>query len=279
MKDRRLTLRRVKDRLFFGLLVMATLLALLPLVDVLGLTLIRGWRGLAVGFFTQLPAPVGLIGGMGNAIVGTLIMVGLAAVIAIPIGVSGGIYVAEYAQTRYAVVLRFVTDVLSGVPSILVGLLVYGIVVVAMGNFSAWAGTIALAFIMIPTITRVTEQMLTLVPVSVREGALALGASRLQTVLLFVLPASARGLMTGVVLAIARAMGETAPLIFTAFGNNFWQTGLGAPIAALPLQIFVYATSPYPVWQAQAWTGALTLVLMVIVLHALAHVLARDSKV
>lgn len=263
MKESRLQMRRAWDKLFFWLLVAAAVLALLPLALLVGFTLVRGWPGVSVSFFTRLPAPVGVVSGMGNAIVGSLLLVGLATLLAIPVGIFSGVYLAEYAPSRYASVLRFFTDVLSGVPSILVGLAVYGTVVVAMGGFSAWAGIVALSWIMIPTLSRVTEQMLLLVPVTVREGALALGGSRTQTVFLFVLPAAARGLITGVVLGIARALGETAPLLFSALGSNFWQNGLASPIAALPLQIFVYATSPYPVWQAEAWTGALTLLVIV----------------
>lgn len=277
MKYKGLRLRKWKDRAFFVLLMLATALALFPLLQILVEATIRGVPGFKVSFFTQLPAPVGIVGGMGNAIVGSLLIVGLATAIATPIGVCTGIYLSEYAPVRYARVLRFLTDIWFGVPTILVGLLVYGTVVLSMKGFSAWAGAISLAFIMVPTLIRTTERMLALIPAIVREGALALGASPTQTVFLFVLPAATRGLITGVVLAVARALGETAPLLFTAFGNNFWQSGLSSPIAALPLQIFLYATSPYPVWQAQAWTGALTLLSIVVVLHAFAHFLTRGE--
>lgn len=272
-----LTVRQIKNYTFFVFLILMSMIALLPLFTVLWYVIINGLPNLNLDFLTKLPAPVGIAGGMANAIVGSLILVGVATIVAVPIGVGSGIYVAEYAGTRFASVIRFISDVLSGVPSIVAGLLIYGLVVVAMGNFSALAGGLSLAVLMLPTLTRTTEQMLVLVPVSLREGALALGATRMQTIMHVVLPAATRGLTTGIMLAIARVMGETAPLLFTAFGNSYWQNGLTTPIAALPLQIFVYATSPYPSWQAQAWTGALTLLGIILLINVTARLIARAS--
>jgi len=275
---RRLHLRRRKEQAFLSGLIMMTVIALFPFFHILALVFIKGLPQLSLRFLTRLPAPAGMVGGMGNAVLGTLTMVGLASAISLPLGIGTGVYMALYATTRYAAVLRFVADVLSGVPTILLGLLVYGLMVVTMGSFSGLAGAVALSWIMFPSVARSSEQMVLLVPVSLREAALALGATRMQTVLYFVLPTAARGLTTAALLAVARVMGETAPLLFTAFGNAFWQNGLSAPMAALPLQIFIYATSPYPLWQAQAWTGALTLLLLIVVIHAVARWLTRARQ-
>ena len=277
MSHRLLLWRRLKNQVFFTLLVFMSLIALFPLFNILWYVISRGLPELSIRFFTRLPGPVGMVGGMANAIVGTLIVVSLACLIAIPIGVGAGIYMAEYADDRFAAVCRFLADVLSGVPSIVAGLMVYATVVIWMHSYSAFAGALSLALLMLPTLMRTTEQMLLMVDTSLREGAFALGATRFQTTVQVVLPTAASGLITAVMLSIGRVMGETAPLLFTAFGNSFWQDGLNAPIAALPLQVFVYATSPYPQWQAQAWTGALTLLAIILVINIAARAFGRGK--
>jgi phosphate transport system permease protein len=245
-------------------------IVVLPLVLIVGHLLGKGLAGLNVEFFTRMPAPVGEIGGgMANAIVGTLVIVALAAAVAVPLGVAAGVYLGEYGRGRFAALVRYTTVVLSGVPSIVVGVAAYGLVVVPMGRFSAIAGSVALAILMLPTIIRSTEEMIRLVPRSYREAALALGAPRWKTVQQVVLPAARAGIVTASMLAVARAAGETAPLLFTALGNRFWSLQLDQPMATLPVFIFDYARAPYDDWNSQAWTGALVLVLLVTVISAI----------
>jgi len=256
----RLKRRKLTNQFISFLLGLAVFLSVLPLFGILWYVLEQGIPGLSLNFFTSIPAPVGVPGGgMANAILGTLTLVLVSSIISIPVGLAAGAYLSEYGDNKLGSTVRFITDVLSGVPSIVTGLLVYGLVVLAMGRFSAIAGSIALAIIMIPTVTRTTEQMIRLVPQSLREAALALGATESQCLVRIVLPTAARGITTGIMLAIARVMGESAPLLFTAFGSSFWSFRLDQPIAALPLQIYVYAISPYKSWHDQAWAGALTL--------------------
>ena len=238
----------------------------------------RDFSALNVDFFTQLPAPVGEEGGgMANAIVGTLILMGIGSGIGIPIGVLAGIYVSEYSNSLFSNVVKFVTDVLSGIPSIIVGIFAYGLIVIPMGRFSALAGGFALGILMIPTVTKYTEEMLKLVPHNLREASLALGVSRWKTTLRVVLKTASAGIMTGILLAIARAAGETAPLLFTAFGNRFWSDALDQPIASLPVQIFQYAISPYEDWHRQAWAGALVLIFLVFVVNLLVRLVTRNK--
>jgi phosphate transport system permease protein len=249
------------------------------LVAVVSYVLYNGVRALNLDFFTRLPAPVGEPGGgVANAIVGTLIVVGIGALISIPAGVLAGIYLAEYGDNRFADLVRFLADVLTGMPSIVIGILAYGLIVVPMQKFSALAGGVALAVLMLPTVVRATEEMLRLVPSTLREASLALGAPRWKTILYIVVPTASGGLATGAMLAIARASGETAPLLFTAFGNSFWNTSVVDPMAALPLQIFQYAISPYDSWHAQAWAGALVLVVLVLGLSAAVRLVARPLQ-
>ena len=229
-------------------------------------------------FFTQMPKPVGESGGgMANGIVGTLILVSLGSVIGIPIGVLSGIYVTEYSGGFFSNLVKFVTDVLSGVPSIIIGIFAYGVIVIPMQGFSAIAGGFSLGILMIPTITRITEEMLKLVPQSLREASLALGVSRWKTTLQIVLRTASGGIITGILLAIARAAGETAPLLFTAFGNRFWSTDLNQPIASLPVQIFNYAISPFEDWHHQAWAGALVLIILVFIVNLIVRIVTRDK--
>jgi len=271
--------RKIANAVMLGLAGLATALAILLLFSVLGYVLIQGGSAINLDFFTQLPKPVGEPGGgMANAIVGTLILLGIASLIALPIGIGAGIYLAELGSGRLGTTVRFVTDVLTGIPSITIGIFAYTLLVLPMRSFSTLAGGFALAIIMIPTVTRATEEMLKLVPSSLREASLALGIPYWKTVLRVVVPAAMGGIVTGATLAVARAGGETAPLLFTAFGNHFWSLSLNRPIAALPLQVFVYAISPYDDWRAQAWAGALVLVGMVLVINLVARFFVRGTR-
>jgi phosphate transport system permease protein len=236
----------------------------------------QGVQALNFEFFTAMPKPVGEPGGgMGNAIVGTLMLAGLGSAFAIPIGILSGVYMAEYAGSRFASAIRFAADTLNGVPSIVVGVFVYGIAVLPFKQFSALAGGLALGIMMIPIIARTAEELLLLVPGTMREGALALGATRARAVFTVVLPAAAPGIVTGVVLALARIAGETAPLLFTSFNNRFFTASLTQPISSLTVQVFTYAISPYEDWHRQAWAGALVLVSIVLVCSLLARLATR----
>lgn len=272
-------IRRYKDWIISGLLVMATFIAITPLFMVLGYVVAKGLGSINISFFTELPKPVGAIGGgMANAIVGTLVLIFISSIIGIPVGILSAIYLSEYDRhSFFANAIRFTTDVLMGIPSIIIGIVVYTSLVLAIGHFSAIAGGIALAIIMIPTIIRATEEMLNLVPYSLREAAYALGFPKWRTVLQIVLPAAAKGITTGVMLGVARVAGETAPLLFTAFGNSYWSRSVNEPIAALPMQIYVYATSPFKEWHAQAWAGALVLIFLVIALNLTARIALRSK--
>ena len=266
--------RRIVDRLARGACVAAVRVALVPLCSVLAYVAARGLAGLGWSFFTELPRPVGeLGGGMANAIVGTLVVVGLACLVGIPVGVLAGIYLAELGTGWLARGARFGADVMSGVPSIAVGIFVYTLVVLSMRRFSALAGGLALGVLMLPTVIRTTEELLRLVPASLREAGLALGVPKWRVILRVVLRTAAPGIATGVMLAVARVAGETAPLLFTAFNSRFWSARLDAPIASMPVQIYTYAVSPYEEWHRQAWAAALVLVALVLVLNILARVL------
>jgi phosphate transport system permease protein len=268
--------RKVISLVMTALCGAAVLFALVPLGFILFFAVSQGVQALNVEFFTHMPAPVGEQGGgMANAIVGTLLLTAIGAVFAIPIGVISGIYVAEYRESRLAELVRFSADTLNGVPSIVIGVFVYGLVVLPFRQFSAVAGGVALGVIMIPIITRTTDELLRLVPTSLREGALALGATRGRAVLTVVLPAALPGIMTGIVLALARVAGETAPLLFTAFNNRFFSTSLTQPISSLTVQVFTYAISPYDDWHRQAWAGALVLVAIVLTCSQLARLATR----
>ena len=258
----------------------AVLVALVPLALILFYVVSKGASSLSLAFFTQMPKPVGeLGGGMANAIVGSLTVVGLGAIFAIPIGVLSGVYAAEYAGSRFAAVARFAADTLNGVPSIVIGVFVYGIAVLPFRRFSALAGGLALGIMMIPLIMRTTEELLRLVPSALREGALALGATRARAVFTVVVPAALPGIMTGILLALARIAGETAPLLFTAFNNRFFSTDVAQPISTLTVQVYTYAISPYEDWHRQAWAGALVLVAIVLSCSLLARLAtARMEK-
>jgi len=270
--------RRVVNAIMTGLTWVAAVVATLPLLFILVYLLQKGASSLSLGFFTHLPTPVGVAGGgVANAIVGTLVVVGIASAFGVPIGIGAGIYLAEKKGAPLAVGVRFLADVLNGLPSIVMGIFAWELVVVPMGHFSALAGGFALGAMMIPTVTRTTEEMVRVVPTSLREAALALGYTQWRTALRIVLPTALAGILTGILVALARVAGETAPLLFTAFGNNFWSVSLNEPIAALPLQIFNYAISPYDEWHAQAWGGALVLIALVLIISLVSRAVTRSG--
>ena len=257
--------RRVKNTIMGCLVAAAAILAVVPLVLIFAFLVTQGASAVNLDFFTHLPKPVGEPGGgMANAILGSLILLGLAACLGLPLGILGGIYLAESRDPRLPTTVRFLADVLNGVPSIVIGIFAYTMVVLPMRRFSALAGGFALAIIMLPIVLRTTEEMVRLVPASLHEAALALGLPEWKVVLRIVLPTARAGIITGAMVAMARIAGETAPLLFTAFGNRFSYHGLDQPIAALPLQIFAYAISPYDDWHRQAWAGALVLIVLIL---------------
>ena len=264
--------RKWTNRIFLFLCALACLASVAVLGLLLGYVVYQGASAIHWGFFTQLPAPVGESGGgMANAIIGTLILVAIASTLGVPIGIASGLYLAEYGRGRFAALVRYVTDVLSGLPSIIMGLFAYALIVIPMRGFSGLAGGVALSLLMIPVIVRTTEEVVKLVPNSLREGALALGIPQWKVVLRIVLSTAKGGIVTAVILAVARIMGETAPLLFTSFGNPFWQTNPLQPMAAMTLQIFAYAISPYDDWHAMAWAGALVLVTMSLIFNIIAR--------
>jgi len=257
--------RRLTDHFMTGVAVLTVILVLVPLFAVFAYLVYRGVGSINWAFLTQTPKPVGEAGGgMANAIVGSAFILALASILGVPVGVGAGIYLAEFGRNRFGDVIRFTADVLNGVPSIVVGIVAYSIVVLSQKHFSALAGGVALAIMMIPTITRTTEEMLLLVPQALREAAYGLGVSRWRTTLSITLRTATSGVITGIMLAFARVAGETAPLLFTAFGNQFWNLRANQPTAALPLQIFNYAISPYDEWHRQAWAGALVLIILIV---------------
>ena len=268
--------RKLVSSLFVAFSAGSVLLALIPLGLVLFFVMGRGAQALSVAFFTHMPRPVGEPGGgMANAIVGSLMIAGFGALLAVPIGVMSGVYMSEYAGTRLAALIRFAADTLNGVPSIVIGVFVYGVAVLPFKQFSALAGGLALGIMMIPIIARTTEELLLLVPGTMREGALALGATQARAVFTVVLPAALPGIVTGIVLALARIAGETAPLLFTSFNNRFFTTNPAQPISSLTVQVFAYAISPYEDWHRQAWAGALVLVTIVLLCSLLARFATR----
>ncbi len=268
--------RKIKSAGASALSFVAAVLVVAPLGLVFFHLLKSGASSVNWAFFTQLPKPVGAVGGgMANAIMGSFELLGLAALVGVPIGVLGGVYLAEYGSARANSMLRFLADVLNGVPSIIWGVVVYGLVVLRFKSFSAYAGGLALGFMMVPLVMRTTEEVILLVPNGYREASLALGISRWKTIAFIVMKTASKGIVTGILLALARVAGETAPLLFTAFGNHFWNRNLSEPIAALPLQIFSYAISPYDDWHRQAWAGALVLVVAIFVINVVVRFLTR----
>ncbi len=273
--ERRFRMRRWKDRAMALITFLCTLAVLMPLILVLAFLAGTGVSALNWDFFTKLPGAAGEPGGgMANAIAGTLLLIALAGVIGVPIGVLGGTFLSEYPNTRLSQVARFAADVMNGIPSIVMGLFAYVLIVLPMRHFSALSGGVALGVMLIPTVTRTTEEIVRLVPQSVREAALALGIPQWKTTLRVVLPTAAAGIVTGIMVGLARIAGETAPLLFTAFGNRFWNWNVLKPISALPIQIFAYAISPFDDWHRQAWAGALVLVTIVLIVNVAARVAA-----
>ena len=269
-------IRRAINAVMACLTALSALVVILPLILILAFLVYQGASAVNLDFFTQLPKPVGEPGGgMANAIVGTLTIVGLASCLGLPLGILGGIYLAESRDRRLPWVIRFLADVLNGVPSIVIGIFAYTIVVLPMRHFSALAGGFALAVIMLPIVLRTTEELVRLVPASLREAALALGIPEWKVMLRIVLPTARAGIITGVMVSIARIAGETAPLLFTAFGNRFWHHGVLQPIAALPLQIFSYAIAPYDDWHRQAWAGALVLIVLIFSSSLITRIVTR----
>jgi phosphate transport system permease protein len=265
--------RKALSHVVVALCGLAVLVALLPLALILFYVVQQGLSSLNLAFFTNMPAPVGETGGgMANSIIGSLMVIGIGAIFATPIGIISGVYASEYKGTQFASVTRFAADTLNGVPSIVIGVFVYGVAVLPFRQFSALAGGLALGIMMIPLIMRTTEELLLLVPLSLKEGALALGATRARAVFTVVLPAALPGILTGVLLALARIAGETAPLLFTAFNNRFFSTSLTQPVSTLTVQVYTYAIAPYPDWHRQAWAGALVLVAMVLLCSLAARV-------
>ena len=257
--------RRITDHVMTGAAVLTVILVLAPLVAIFAYLIYRGVGSINWAFLTQTPKPVGEAGGgMANAIVGSAFILALASIIGVPVGVGAGIYLAEFGRNRFGDIIRFTADVLNGVPSIVIGIVAYALVVLSQKHFSALAGGVALAIMMIPTITRTTEEMLLLVPQALREAAYGLGIPRWRTTLSITLRTATSGVITGIMLAFARVAGETAPLLFTAFGNQFWNLKVNEPTAALPLQIYTYALSPYDDWHRQAWAGAFVLIVLIV---------------
>jgi len=269
--------RKLKNAFMQALTLVCGLLVVAPLGLVFYHLIQSGIGSVNWDFFTQLPKPVGEVGGgMANAIAGTFELLALAALIGVPVGVLGGVFLSEYGSSKLNWWIRFTADTLNGVPSIIWGIVVYSLMVVPMKTYSAWAGGVVLGMIMVPLIMRTTEEVLQLVPNGYREAALALGVAQWRTIVQIIVRTALKGIVTGVLLALARVAGETAPLLFTALGNRFWNHNLSDPIAALPLQIFTYAISPYEDWHRQAWAGALVLLLMITAINVSVRTLTRD---
>jgi phosphate transport system permease protein len=271
--------RRLTDHLVTVLAILTVLIVLAPLIAIFGDLVYKGASSINWAFFTKTPKPVGEVGGgMANAIVGTLLILGIASIIGVPFGIGAGIYLAEFGRNRFGSMIRFTADVLNGVPSIVIGIVAYSIVVLYQKHFSALAGGVALAIMMVPTICRTTEEMLLLVPRALREAAYGLGVPRWRTTLSIVLRTATSGVITGVMLAFARIAGETAPLLFTTLGNQYWNLQPNQPTAALPLQIYVYANSPYDDWHRQAWAGSLVLIVLIVgAISAVRYVVRRGT--
>jgi phosphate transport system permease protein len=271
--------RRRRNVITMGLAFAATAFGLTWLVVILGVLLWEGFSGLSVAVFTEMTPPPGSAGGLLNPIIGSLVMTTLAVLIGTPLGILAGTYMAEYGRyDKLTTVVRFINDILLSAPSIVVGLFVYEIMVAQMGHFSGWAGSVALAVIVVPVVVRTTEDMLTLVPDTLREAAASIGLPRMLMITRVGYRAARAGMITGVLLAVARISGETAPLLFTSLNNQFWSTNLNAPVSSLPVVIFQFALSPYKDWQSLAWTGALIITLSVLVLSILARVLTAQRK-
>jgi phosphate transport system permease protein len=268
--------RRITDHVMTGVAMLTVVLVLLPLFAIFAYLVYRGVGSINWAFLTQAPKPVGEVGGgMANAIVGSMVILGLASILGVPLGVGAGIYLAEFGRNRLGDAIRFTADVLNGVPSIVIGIVAYALVVLSQKHFSALAGGVALAIMMIPTIARTTEEMLLLVPQALREAAYGLGIPRWRTTISITLRTATSGVITGIMLAFARVAGETAPLLFTSLGNQFWNLKINEPTAALPLQIYSYGLSPYDDWHRQAWAGAFVLIVLIVTAVAAVRIAVR----
>lgn len=271
--------RRLVNKIMFSLTGVFTFVSVSVLFFILGYIAYHGFSSVNWAFFTRLPAPVGETGGgIANSIVGSLKVIGMACCIGLPIGIFGAVYLAEYGNNRVGFAIRYCADVLNGVPSIVMGIFAYAAVVMPMRHFSALSGSVALAIIMVPLVLRTTEEFIRLVPGSIREAALALGVPQWKVILRIVIPTASRGIITGAILAVSRVAGETAPLIFTAFGNRYWDDGILKPIATLPHTIYTYAIAPYEDWHKQAWAAALILMLVVLAGNSCARLLMKSNK-
>jgi phosphate transport system permease protein len=270
--------KKITNIIMMSLTVIASLLAIIPLIFIFYYTISKGITYLNVDFFIHMPTPVGETGGgMANAIVGTLTLIGTGAVIGIPVGIMTGTYLSEFGNNKFGYTIGFLIDVLSGIPSIVVGVVAYTLIVIPMKHFSALAGGVALGILMIPTITRTTEEMIKLVPHSLREAGLALGIPKWKTTILIILRTAWKGIATGILLGLSRAAGETAPLLFTALGNRFWSTKIMQPLASLTVYIYDYAKAPFEDWNNQAWTAALVLILLISILSLLFKIITRSK--
>ena len=275
----RLRYRRAVNNVMLSATGLCTALIASLLLFILGYLLVNGARNLNFAFFTELPKPVGEPGGgMANAIVGSAKILGLATVIGVPVGFLGGVYLAEYGNRGFAFIVRYVTDLLNGVPSIVIGIFAYTLVVLRVKHFSALAGGMALGLMMIPIAVRSTEEFLRAVPNGLREGALALGTPKWRALATVVVPAARDGIITGIMLNLARVAGETAPLLFTSFSNRFWSPGLGQPTATLPVMIYTYAVSPYDDWHAQAWAAGFVLLMLILTINVSARLILARSR-
>jgi len=271
--------RRTLDHVMTAVSILTVAIVLAPLLAIFGYLVYKGIGSINIAFLTQTPKPVGEAGGgMANAIVGSAFILAIASLMGVPMGIGAGIFLSEYGRNRYGDAVRFVSDVLNGVPSIVIGIVAYGLVVIRQKHFSALAGGVALAIMMVPTIARTTEQMLLLVPQAIREAAYGLGVSRWRTTLSITLRTATSGVITGVMLAFARVAGETAPLLFTAFGNQFWNLKADQPTAALSLQIYTYALSPFDDWHRQAWAGSFVLIVLIVSAVAAVRYVVRRGR-
>jgi phosphate transport system permease protein len=272
--------RRLSNWIALGSITLAALIVTVPLFLILGTVVIRGLGTFNWAFLTQIPKPIGEEGGgMGNAILGSVLLLGFASLIGVPLGIGAGIFLAEYGRNKFGNIVRFTADVLNGVPSVVIGMTAWALVVVPQGHFSLLSGSVALGIMMIPVISRTTEEVLLLVPQSIREAALGLGIPKWRTILSVVLRSASAGIVTSVMLAFARIAGESAPLMFTAFGNEFWSSNPNQPVAALPLQIYKYAIQPYEQAHAQAWTAALVLISMIVLTVVFVRFLASRGAI
>lgn len=278
--EKQITHRNKKNKIFKGIIIAGTVISTLPLLLILFYIFKQGINAINWNFFTSLPKPVGEAGGgVSNALVGSILILLGSCVLAIPVGIVIGIYLSEALKSRLAYYCRLAVDVLQGIPSIVIGIIIYEWIVRPMGGFSAFSGSVALALMMLPSIIKSTEETLKLLPVSLKEAALALGVPYYKTILKIIVPSGLAGIMTGVILSIARVIGETAPLLFTAFGNPFMNTNIFKPMSSLPLIIFNYATSPYNDWHQLAWGASMLLILMILILNMISKIVQRKWKV